>query len=107
MPDSYWQDEEASAVDAGIGFSVDLDEEHVYDEDLLLVIHHDVPRSVAELVAESTLEAEVSTAAIEKKCAELGIHDANAMFVYGDPTQVVTDTTKLYNGLAYIGLFAG
>lgn len=66
VPDSYWQDEEASAVDAGIGFSVDLDEEHVYDEDLLLVIHHDVPRSVSELVAESTLESEVSAAAIER-----------------------------------------
>jgi len=45
--------------------------------------------------------------AIVRECAERGIHTANAMFVYADPTQTVADTTKLYNQLSYIGLFEG
>lgn len=27
------------------------------------------------------------------------------MFVYADPTEKITEPDKLYNGLAYIGLF--
>lgn len=38
-------------------------------------------------------------------CETQGIHTANAMFVYADPTEPFTDPDKLYNGLSYIGLF--
>lgn len=106
VPDAYWQDEDASAIDAGVGFCIDLDDEYAYDDDLLLIIHHSAPRPIAELIAESTLESDSSAAAILQACAERGIHTANAMFVYADPTQKVPSVTKLYNGLPYIGLFS-
>lgn len=106
VPDAYWEDEDSSAIDAGVGFSIDLGDEYVYDEDLLLIIHHDAPRPVSEIIAESTLESDSSAAAILQTCVERGIHTANAMFVYADPTQVVPSATKHYNGLPYIGLFA-
>lgn len=42
-------------------------------------------------------------------CETQGVHTANAMFVYADPTEPITepitDPDKLYNGLSYIGLF--
>ena len=38
-------------------------------------------------------------------CETQGVHTANAMFVYVDPTEPITDPDKLYNGLSYIGLF--
>ncbi|NMM91358.1 hypothetical protein B2J88_44855 [Rhodococcus sp. SRB_17] len=105
VPDAYWKDEDVSAIDAGVGFNIDLDEAYAYDDDLLLSIHDDVPMLVAELIAQSTLESDASAAAIVKACAARGIHTANAMFVYADPTQSIQDTTKLYNHLPYIGLF--
>jgi len=107
VPDSYWADENMTAIEAGVGFSIDLDDEYAFDDDLLLVIHHDLARPVAELIAESALESEPSALAIVRECAERGIHTANAMFVYADPTQTVADTTKLYNQISYIGLFEG
>lgn len=54
MPDSYWANEDISAIEAGVRFSIDLDDEYAYDDDLLLVIHHDLARPVAELIAECT-----------------------------------------------------
>lgn len=106
VPASYWDDEDTSAIDAGVGFNIDLDDEQVYDECLLLSIHHNIPRPVADLIAESTLESDSSARAIVRECANRGIHTANAMFVYADPAQTVVNTTKLYNQLSYIGLFA-
>ena len=38
-------------------------------------------------------------------CETQGVHTANAMFVYADPTQSIPEPGKLYNGLPYIGLF--
>lgn len=105
VPEAYWADEDLSAIDAGVGFNVDLGQEYAYDEDLLLVIRRDAPVPVAELVEESTLEAESSASAIVRACAEHGIHVANAMFVYADPRLPITDPGKTYNGLPYIGLF--
>ena len=54
VPDSYWANEDISAIEAGVRFSIDLDDEYAYDDDLLLVIHHDLARPVAELIAECT-----------------------------------------------------
>ena len=106
IPVEYWHYDELSATDVGIGFCVDLDEEYAYDEDLLLVVWLAEPVPVAQLVAHSTLESDASAQAIVAACAQHGFHTANAMFVYADPTQVISDMEKRYNGLPYIGLFA-
>jgi hypothetical protein len=105
VPDAYWADEDLSAVEAGIGFNVDLDEQYAYDEDLLLVTRLETPLPVSHLVEKSALESDASALAIVKECARRGIHTANAMFVYGDPTQLIPDTQRTYNGLPYIGLY--
>lgn len=77
----------------------------LYDEDLLLVIRLETPVPVRELAEMSTIESDASVQAIVAACAERGIRSANAMFVYADPTEAVTDRARLYNGLPYIGLF--
>lgn len=108
--DNYWsheiEDIEASDADlTGCGFCVDLGMRFLYDEDLLLVIRLDAPIAVSELVTMSTLDSDKSVQAVVAACAGQRIHTANAMFVYADPTQAVANTTRLYNGVPYIGLF--
>jgi hypothetical protein len=63
------------------------------------------PVPVATIVGQSTLDSDTSLALIVQACAAQGIHTANAMFVYADPSEPITDPDKLYNGLSYIGLF--
>lgn len=108
--EDYWahdvEDIEAGQEDmTGCGFCIDLNTRFLYDEDLLLVIWLAESAPVAQVVAHSTLEADASAQAIVAACAQRGIHTANAMFVYADPTQAIADTEKRYNGLPYIGLF--
>lgn len=109
--DSYWQLEVEDIEDAkddvtGCGFCQDTGRKFLYDEDLMLVILEANAQPVQQLVQMSTLESEKSIAAIVAACAERGITEANAMFVYSDPTEQIHEKDKLYNGLAYIGLFA-
>jgi Immunity protein 22 len=108
--DDYWshevEDIETSDSDlTGCGFCVDLGMRFLYDEDLLLVIRLDAPVAVRELVDMSALPTDKAVATVVAACTERGIHTANAMFVYGDPTQPVPNAAKLYNGLTYVGLF--
>lgn len=108
--DDYWsrevEDIEASKADVtGCGLCIDLGMRFLYDEDLLLVIRLEEAVPVRELVEMSTLESDTSVLAIVSACAQRGMHTANAMFVYADPTEPVTDAAKRYNGLAYLGLF--
>lgn len=70
---------------------------------LLIWLPEHVP--VAALVRHSTLDSDASLPLIVQACKTRGIHTANAMFVYADPTEPITDPDKLYNGLSYIGLF--
>lgn len=55
---------------------------------------------VQELVQMSTLGSDESLAAIVAACAQRGITQANAMFVYADPTEQIAQKDKLYNGIA-------
>ncbi|CAM4386272.1 Immunity protein 22 [Comamonas aquatilis] len=108
--DSYWTQEaedieSASNNVTGCGFCQDIDSKFLYDEDLMLVIHESSSMPVQELVQMSTLGSDESLAAIVAACAQRGITQANAMFVYADPTEQIAQKDKLYNGLAYIGLF--
>jgi len=108
--DSYWEleveDIESSSEDVtGCGFCRDLSRKFLFDEDLLLMIWLPEPVSVAALVRHSTLDSDTSLALIVQTCEAQGIHTANAMFVYADPTEPIADPDKLYNGLSYIGLF--
>ena len=108
--DSYWdlevEDIEGSSEDVtGCAFCQDLGRKFLFDEDLLLVIWLPEPIPVAAIVGQSTLDSDVSLALIVQACEAQGIHTANAMFVYADPTEQITDLEKLYNGLSYIGLF--
>lgn len=109
--DSYWQLEVEDIEDAsddvtGCGFCQDTGRKFLYDEDLMLVIFEANALPVQELIQMSVLESEKSMAAIVAACAQRGITQANAMFVYSDPTEQIRETDKLYNGLAYIGLFS-
>ena len=108
--DSYWEleveDIESSKQDVtGCGFCQDLGRQFLFDEDLLLMIWLPEPVPVSALVSHSTLDSDTSLALIVQACETHGIHTANAMFVYADPTEPITDPDKLYNGLSYIGLF--
>lgn len=109
--DNYWElevedIESASSDVTGCGFCQDIGSKFLYDEDLMLVIHEAQPMPVQELVQMSTLKSEKSLAAIVAACAERGITQANAMFVYADPTEPIPSRDKLYNGLPYLGLFS-
>ena len=107
---AYWSleiDEIESAVAdvTGCGLSIDLGKRFLYDEDLLQVMWRPTPVPVRELVDETVLTSEASAEQIVRECEARGIVTANAGFVYADPTEVVRDPAKTYNGLAYIGLF--
>ncbi|MGW6378095.1 immunity 22 family protein [Rhodococcus sp. NPDC055112] len=106
---AYWsldvEDIERATGDVtGCGFSADLGERFLYDDDLLQVIWMPTPVSVRDVVDESTLTSEESAERIVRVCAARDIISANAAFVYADPTQVIRDPAKTYNGLPYIGL---
>ncbi|QXZ09507.1 immunity 22 family protein [Comamonas sp. Y33R10-2] len=108
--DDYWalevEDIESASHDVtGCGFCQDICSPYLYDEDLLLVIWLPQAVSIAEIVGHSTLASEESLAQIIQACASQGLHQANAMFVYADPTQLITAPDKRYNGLSYLGLF--
>ena len=108
--DEYWnlevEDIESATEDVtGCGFCKDLGRKFLYDDDLLLVIWLPAPVPVDELVRQSTLDSDESLALIVKDCKAQGIQTANAMFVYADPTELIAEPDKLYNGLSYIGLF--
>lgn len=109
--DSYWQLEIEDIEDAsddvtGCGFCQDTGRKFLYDEDLMLVLLEANDLPVQKLVQMSMLESKKSMAAIVTACAQRGITQANAMFVYSDPTEQIHEKDKLYNGLAYIGLFS-
>ena len=107
---SYWDlDEhelEAAPQDVtGCGFSIDLGERHLYDEDLLQVIWRPHAVAVRDLLAEAAMHSDETAEAIARACEARGIHEANAAFVYADPSQEVRAPEKAYNGLSYLGLY--
>jgi hypothetical protein len=108
---AYWNisdDElETASVDAtGCGFSIDLGERYLYDEDLLQVVWQAVPVPVRDLLDEAAMKADAATQRIIDAAAARGIHVANAAFLYSDPTQVIRLPNRRFNGLPYLGLFA-
>ncbi|AUQ24223.1 immunity 22 family protein [Dickeya zeae] len=77
-----------------------------YDEDFIGIIpRHDEDVSLDELLIDAAVDrSELSE--LKKKCKDLGIEKANAIFWYQDPSVVVNGEAD-YNGLKYIGSFKG
>lgn len=104
---AYWEVEDpcsAASDVTGCGFSIDLGERYLYDDDLLGVHWCPAPVPVAELIDGWPIEP-AAEAGILAACQAAGRATANAMFLYFDPGQAVRAPHKLYNGLAYLGLF--
>ena len=90
----------------GCGFCQDLGMKFLFDDDLLLVICLEKPVPVEEIGGDEHPAVEGLDARPSSPLAlNAAWHEANAMFVYADPTQAVPDPAKLFNGLPYIGLF--
>ena len=107
--DDYWEVWEDTEDDdgdvTGCAFCVDLGEKHLYDEDLLLAFHSPSPIALEQLMDELAFNTAAAEDAVIQACQRRGIDKANAAFTYADPTQVVSDSDKTYNGLIYLGLF--
>jgi len=86
------------------GFCKDVGEKW-YDEDWIGVIQDPAkPVEIDLLLKELSISDEVSEN-IKRVCIEKGFEQANAMFFYYDGNLVVKNKEKLYNKLAYIGMF--
>ncbi|MEJ5027419.1 immunity 22 family protein [Brucella anthropi] len=108
---SYWKlyIEDVTGADhdvTGCGFSRDIGQKFLFDEDILLVIWLTEPVPVRQIVAMSTLRSEDSAQAIFAACADRGILQANVMFVYANPTLEIPNPAGLFNGIPFIGRFA-
>lgn len=105
--DEYWSVEDPSeAADdvTGCGFSIDLGERYLYDDDLLSWEFSQELLSVRDMIEGWPL-CEAAEEAILRACAARAITHCNALFLYFDPDQKVRDPLKLYCGLPYLGLF--
>ena len=85
------------------GFCKDINE-RFYDEDFIGVYQYDELESIDFFLDEASLSGKELEKAKEI-CYEKGFKEVNAMFYYMDSSIVVSDKSKLYNGLAYIGQF--
>ncbi|MBO2013014.1 immunity 22 family protein [Siccationidurans soli] len=101
----YFSIDEADK-EAGIGasqFDKDL-HMHWYDDDLIGIYFSEVNNSLDTALDEiATSPATIDD--IRAKCSELGITEANAMFYYMNSELEVSDNSKKYNGLTYLGIF--
>lgn len=105
---AYWQVEDpgsAASDVTGCGFSIDLGQRYLYDDDLLGLHWSANPVPVSEVINGWPIEPDAE-ARILAACAATGLTTANAMFLYFDPDQQVRDPHKRYNGLIYVGRFA-
>ncbi|WP_219816970.1 immunity 22 family protein [Arthrobacter sp. GMC3] len=107
---AYWdlevEDIEIATTDiTGCRFSIDLNERFLYDEDLLHTVWIPTPVRVRDLIDELGLKSAIAIDELVAACAAREITTANAAFTYGDPTQVIDDKSKLYNGITYLGAF--
>ncbi|CAN7511122.1 immunity 22 family protein [Polaromonas sp. LjRoot131] len=106
--DDYWDEEDRDALSpsaTGCGFCIDLDTQYLYDGDLMYHQYFASAVSVQTLVKEVPLSTRAAAESILEACEKRGIVSANAAMSYADPTQLVRDPDKLYNGLVYLGLF--
>lgn len=108
--ENYWdlavEEVEAAEQDVtGCGFCIDTEMKFLYDEDLLQVIWFDDPVPVRTAIDESTIDSGAATDAVVAACEARGITTANAAFVYADPSFVVPDAARRFNGLPYLGKF--
>lgn len=79
-----------------------------YDEDFIGIIPRaSVEVSLDEILIESSVDQD-ELPLLKKRCAELGITKANAIFWYQDADLAIEEPIKdHYNGLKYIGMFKG
>ena len=96
----------AAARDAGRGAS--LFDQDVgtgwYDDDLIGVYHFQRAISPEAAADELPTSPEV-IAAVLRRCSELHVTQANALFYCQDADLHVADPLRLYSGLPYLGVF--
>ncbi|WP_370079799.1 immunity 22 family protein [Lysinibacillus sp. RC46] len=78
--------------------------ERWYDEDLIGVFRTEELRNIKEFLGELSVSSEIGIE-IQDTSKEKGFESINSMFYYMDPELVISDETKLYNKLTYIGVF--
>ena len=79
-----------------------------YDEDFIGIIpRHEKEVSLDEILVDAAVDKD-EIPLVKKRCAELDIKKANAIFWYQDPSIIFKKPIKnQFNGLKYIGLFEG
>ena len=75
-----------------------------YDDDLIGVCRFAQAISLEAAADELPTSPEV-IAAVLRRCSELHITQANALFYSQDADLHIADTLRLYNGLPYLGVF--
>ncbi|CAM3764248.1 Immunity protein 22 of polymorphic toxin system [Flavobacterium branchiophilum] len=81
-------------------FSKDLGEDFTYDEDFIGYLLFPNSIEILEILEEVPINHSEKESVI-KKCIELGLNDANAVYWYSD--EITPNPNISYNGLKYIG----
>ena len=107
-PGEFSQYFEINAADREAGRGASLFDQDVgtgwYDDDLIGVYRFERAISLEAAADELPTSPEV-VAAVLRRCSELEITQANALFYYQDADLHIADTFRLYNGLPYLGVF--
>lgn len=102
MFDSQYREKDSSEIILS-QFSKDLGNSHPFDEDFLTVYYN--PDSDDRNLALEELADIDSFELLIEACNTFGITQANAMFFYTDMELQISDSSKQYNDLTYIGVF--
>ena len=86
------------------GFCKDIGEK-IYLEDLFGVVQNETKLDIRSLLIEVPGISDLVLSEIIEVCNKKEISEANAMFYYANPNLSIKKNDKLYNKLAYIGLF--
>ncbi len=84
------------------GFAKDLGKE-IYNEDFIGIYFDEEDKSLG-LALDELPDPELVDK-LNKVCLDKDIKEANAMFYYTDARIEITDTSKKYNGLLYLGCY--
>ena len=107
-PEQFSKYFEINAADLEAGRGASLFDKDVgtgwYDDDLIAVYRFGEAISLEAAADELPTSPEVIPVVL-RRCSELGITQANALFYYQDAGLHVTDPLRLYNGLPYLGVF--
>lgn len=96
------------AVNEGLGGCLFCKDINInwYDDDLIGVYKSDSNDDLQVTLDELPISPE-EIEKVYSVCLEKNVVKANALFYYADANIVISNTTKKYNGLTYIGCFCG